>query len=69
MLDEFNVLAKVFRMARDRFHESDIVPLRIRLLGNRSQNPSVYNLPTLDEVDALIVGDLNDPNFMRDIVI
>ena len=69
MLDEHNELAKVFRMARDRFHKSDYIPIRIRLIGNRSRNPSIYNLPSATEVAALIVGDLNDTDFVHDVVI
>lgn len=36
MLDEFNELTKVFRMARDRFRKSESIPLCIQLIGNQS---------------------------------
>ncbi|KAK3211141.1 hypothetical protein Dsin_015847 [Dipteronia sinensis] len=68
MFDECNDLAKVFRMARDRFRASEFVPIRLRLIRNRSNDPNVYNLPTTSEVAALIVGDLDD-NVMRDIIV
>lgn len=34
MFDEFNVILKAFRMARDRFTEADFLPVRLRLIGD-----------------------------------
>ncbi|KAK0589045.1 hypothetical protein LWI29_008903 [Acer saccharum] len=68
MFDECNDLAKVFRMARDRFRASEFIPIRLRLMRSRSNDSNVYNLPTGSEVAALIVGDLDD-NVMRDIIV
>ncbi|KAK9725314.1 hypothetical protein RND81_05G136000 [Saponaria officinalis] len=69
MLDENNELVKVFRMARDRFKEDDMIPIRVKLLGNRSKDSREYNLPTASEIAALIVGDLEDTVGYRDIIV
>ncbi|TXG53486.1 hypothetical protein EZV62_022655 [Acer yangbiense] len=68
MFDECNDLAKVFRMARDRFRALEFIPIRLRLMRSRSNDSNVYNLPTRSEVVALIVEDLDD-NVMRDIIV
>ncbi|XVF08214.1 hypothetical protein REPUB_Repub06bG0207000 [Reevesia pubescens] len=69
MLDEYNPLVKVFRMARDRFKESDYHPVKINLLEKRKINGAQYNLPSASEVAALIVGDGSQPSGDRDIVV
>ena len=38
MFDEHNKPTEVFRMARDRFQDSDLVPIRLRLIGRREMN-------------------------------
>ncbi|XP_058766444.1 uncharacterized protein LOC131640048 [Vicia villosa] len=67
MLDEVNVLAKAFRMARDMFKANPYVELRLKLISDRHDDGRVYNMPTVAEVAALIVGDV-DTGEMRDIV-
>ncbi|KAL4606240.1 hypothetical protein ACB092_09G087600 [Castanea dentata] len=67
MLDNYNQLVKYFRMARDRFNESDMHDVRIRLIGNSDSKQ--YNLPNTSEVAAIIVGDLNTENCERDIIV
>ncbi|KAL0319968.1 UNVERIFIED_CONTAM: hypothetical protein Sradi_5258300 [Sesamum radiatum] len=69
MFDEHNPLTKVLRMARDRFRESDYVPVRLRFIGTRKKDGRQYNLPTTFEVAALIVGDGQQSRGTRDIVI
>lgn len=69
MLDEHNGLAKMFRMACHRFEDMNFAPIRLRINGTRTKNPTVYNLPSASEVAALIVGDLNNTNLSRDIII
>ncbi|KAK0603385.1 hypothetical protein LWI29_004385 [Acer saccharum] len=68
MFDECNDLAKVFRMARDRFRALEFIPIRLRLMRSHYNDSNVYNLPTGSEVAALIVGDLDD-NVMRDVIV
>ncbi|KAL0449108.1 UNVERIFIED_CONTAM: hypothetical protein Slati_1467200 [Sesamum latifolium] len=69
MLDEFNPLATVFRMARDHFQESDFVPVSIRLIGQRNHDGRQYNLQTASEVAALIIGDGHQSTGNRDIIV
>ncbi|PHU14652.1 hypothetical protein BC332_15857 [Capsicum chinense] len=57
MLDCHNVLAKTFRMIRDKFQEDRSSNVRLRLIGKRGTNETRYNLPTVSEVAALVVGD------------
>ena len=68
MLNESNSLVKAFRVAKDRFHESLMQPVKLRLIGRRKKDGRQYNLPTVSEVDALIPGDGN-PIDSRDVLI
>jgi hypothetical protein len=54
MLDEHNVLAKTFRMARDRFNEDDYHEYTLKLIGKRENN-GTHNPPSASEVAALVV--------------
>ncbi|XP_057444945.1 uncharacterized protein LOC130737204 [Lotus japonicus] len=69
MIDKSNVLAKSFRMARDFIVENPSCNISLRLFRHRPKDPRVYNLPTVDEVAALIVGDFDSTDCGRDIVI
>ncbi|KAM3319097.1 hypothetical protein P3S67_006297 [Capsicum chacoense] len=67
MLDEHNVLAKCFRMIRDRFQV--VENLNLRLIGKRGFDGRRYNLPSVSVVAALIVGDFEPTISNRDIII
>ncbi|KAL0319836.1 UNVERIFIED_CONTAM: hypothetical protein Sradi_5245100 [Sesamum radiatum] len=69
MFDDHNPLTKVLRMARDRFRESDYMPVRLRFIRTRKKDGRQYNLPTTSEVVALIVGDGQQSRGTCDIVI
>ena len=69
MLEEHNILVKTFLMARDRYKEHPEREFRLRLLSNRSMDGRQYNLPTTSEVAGLIVCDLTEENFQRDIIV
>ncbi|KAM3233061.1 hypothetical protein P3L10_018420 [Capsicum annuum] len=69
MLDENNMLAKSFRMARDRFQKNRNSNLCFRLIGKRDSDGRRYNLPSVLEVAALVVGDFEPTKSERDIVI
>ena len=69
MLDESNILVKLFRIARDRFKEGDIHHLRLRLIGSRSTDGRDNNLPTSSEIAAIIVGDIGVENEHRDVIV
>ncbi|XP_058774642.1 uncharacterized protein LOC131648928 [Vicia villosa] len=68
MLDENNVHAKAFRMARDVLRTNSFTDLKLRLISDRSEDGRVYNKPTVSEVAALIVGDIDSAD-KRDILI
>ena len=56
-------------MARDRYKEHPERKFRLRLLSNRTTDGRQYNLPTTSEVAGLIVGDVMEENFQRDIIV
>lgn len=41
----------------------------MRILSERSQDGRQYNRPTASEVAGLIVGDLTNANFKRDVIV
>ncbi|GKC95719.1 uncharacterized protein Tco_1161161, partial [Tanacetum coccineum] len=59
MLDMHTPLVQSFRMEKDRFVQSSIQPVTLRLISTRQRTGRQYNLPTASEVDALIPGDSN----------
>ena len=69
MFDEINVLAKSFRMARDRFVEDDMLPVKLKLLGRRHNDSSQYSVPSSSEIAGLIVGDYGLYDKKRDIIV
>jgi len=69
MVDQFNCLAKYFRKVRDFVEGNTSKRFYLRLYRDRNQDPCVYTIPDIDEVVALIVGDLNNMEFGRDIVV
>ncbi|KAL7598011.1 hypothetical protein Lser_V15G21305 [Lactuca serriola] len=68
LLDFINPLVKQFRMARDRFGSNPTERIRLKLIGSRENDGRQYNLPTTNEVAALIIGDI-DGYDSRDIVL
>ncbi|KAL4590686.1 hypothetical protein LXL04_003627 [Taraxacum kok-saghyz] len=68
MLDRHNSLVQAFRMARGRFFESTMPPVRLRLIGSRTTDGRVTNLPPVSEIVALVPGDANETN-NRDVLI
>ncbi|XP_070052773.1 uncharacterized protein [Nicotiana tomentosiformis] len=69
MLDDNNILAKSFRMVRDQFQTDRTSNVRLRLIGKRGSDGRRYNLPTVSEVAALIVGDFEQTRSDRDIIV
>ncbi|PWA90919.1 hypothetical protein CTI12_AA089430 [Artemisia annua] len=67
--DESSDLVKKFRRARDRYTENNEQNIRIKLVAKRGKDGRQYTLPTANEVDGLIVGDLDCCAEDRDIVI
>jgi hypothetical protein len=67
MLDQHNVHAKSFRMARDVIRNTDVQDLKLKLISERKSDGRIYNQPTVSEVAALIVGDVDEAE-ERDII-
>jgi len=67
MLDDFNVHAKSFRMARERYRNQPFDDLKLRLIAYSTKDGRIYNVPNVSEVTALIVGDV-DTASGRDII-
>jgi hypothetical protein len=68
MLDDNNVLAKTFRMARDRFKEEDFNDATLKLIGKRNRSDT-NGLPFASEVAALVVRDPDEECVGHDIVV
>lgn len=68
MLDQHNVHAKAFRMARDMLQHQNVNDLKLRIIFDHLKNGHLYNKPTISEVATLIVGDI-DSGTKRDIII
>ena len=68
MLDEHNIHAKSFRMARDRLADSQLDSVKLRLIAGHEKDGHTYNLPDVSEVATLIVGDF-DADSRRDIIV
>nr|XP_043619863.1 uncharacterized protein LOC122591677 [Erigeron canadensis] len=69
MLDSCNPLVKSFRMVRDCLEENDLQDVILKLISTREKDGRTYNLPTVSEVAALIVGDIDGLVDQRDIVV
>ncbi|MCH81103.1 ATP-dependent DNA helicase PIF1, partial [Trifolium medium] len=69
VMDEHNKLVQSFRMVRDYIQINENVPISLRLFRDRVQDPRVYNVPDVDEIAALIVGDIGDGKDGRDIIV
>ncbi|CAN1827836.1 hypothetical protein LINPERHAP1_LOCUS32051 [Linum perenne] len=69
MFDEHNVLAKVFRSARDRVNLGNVHSVKIKLMARRTSDGREYDLPTVDELAGLIVDETGEDTFQPDIVV
>ncbi|XVF55792.1 hypothetical protein PTKIN_Ptkin06aG0065300 [Pterospermum kingtungense] len=67
MFNQTNVIVKAFCMVHDSFQEYDFIRVRLRLVGDRSQNQ--YSNVMANEVVGLIFGDLDDLANHCDIII
>ncbi|XP_031108515.1 uncharacterized protein LOC116012990 [Ipomoea triloba] len=68
-LDDHNVLVKCFRWAQNHIKSNPQSEFKMRLIGKRNGDARTYNLPTVSEVAALIVGDLDPALGHRDIIV
>ena len=59
MLDDYNVQAKAFRMAKEKLKIEPVHDLKLVLISNKNKDGRIYNIPSIYEVAALIVGDVD----------
>ncbi|XP_057441432.1 uncharacterized protein LOC130733312 [Lotus japonicus] len=69
MIDRHNVLAKIFRQVRERLNSDESTQLSICLFRAQGKDPRTYNMSSMDEVAALIVGDIGESDVGRDVVV
>ncbi|KAK7273568.1 hypothetical protein RIF29_14624 [Crotalaria pallida] len=69
MIDEHNPLAKCFRRVRSIHQDIPELNISLRLLRHRGNDPRTYNLPSVDEIATLVVGDFQGPNDGRDVIV
>ncbi|XP_012827650.1 PREDICTED: uncharacterized protein LOC105948936 [Erythranthe guttata] len=68
-IDENNVLAQSYRAAQDRLSSEGLQGVKLKLVKSRSTDGRTYNLPNASEIAALIVGDFDTQEGVRDIVL
>ncbi|XP_057417171.1 uncharacterized protein LOC130711518 [Lotus japonicus] len=69
MVDQYNRLARLFRRVRDYVERGEAENVALRLFRSCSLDPKTYNLPSVDEVAVLIVGDFDSSDCGRDIIL
>jgi hypothetical protein len=70
MMYNINPYVEVFKMARDMMAtEGAPMDLKLRLIAFRTKDARQYNVPTADEVAALMVGDGSEAVDRRDVVL
>ncbi|MCH79880.1 ATP-dependent DNA helicase PIF1 [Trifolium medium] len=69
MIDYCNPLAKSFRKVRDAIQSGYAHNLSLRLYRKRSNDSRMHNIPTVDEVAGLIVGDFEESEIGRDVIV
>ena len=61
--------ATTFKNASEVFKQTQCREISIQLTANPNCNPRQYNLPTSDEVAAIVPGDGTQPSGHRDIIV
>jgi hypothetical protein len=70
MMYNINPYVEVFKMARDMMATEGVpMDLKLRLIASRTKDARRYNVPTVDEVVALMVGDGFEAVDRRDVVL
>ncbi|CAN1249081.1 ATP-dependent DNA helicase pif1 [Linum perenne] len=64
MLDAHNILVKTFRYAKERLMDENMQELKIKLFAQRKTDGREYDLPTGDELAALIRISVYHPSLM-----
>jgi hypothetical protein len=70
MMYNINPYVEVFKMARDMMATKGVpMDMKLRLIISRTKDARRYNVPTADEVAALMVGDGSEAVDRRDVVL
>lgn len=69
MLNRCNPFAQKFRMASQRVELRRPSRIKLKLISTRNKDGRMYNLPTGDEVAALIENDIDTQPDTRDIIV
>ena len=69
MLDETNVLVKIFETIRVRFTEIKIPCIKLRLIGRWNLDTNQYDLLISNDIGWLIVRDVGEYEKGRDIIV
>jgi hypothetical protein len=70
MMYNINPYVEVFKMARHMMAtEGAPMDLKLRLIASRTKDARQYNVPTADEVTALMIGDGSEAVDRRDVVL
>ncbi|GJT34989.1 hypothetical protein Tco_0925408 [Tanacetum coccineum] len=69
ILDDKNPLVKKFRMIGESIKENNACNVKLRLVEKRDKDVREYNLPTANEVAAIIIGDFDDTGRTKDIIV
>jgi len=69
-LDDYNPYVQTYRTIRDTIMLNPTpLKLRLRILGKRGREFRRYNLPTASEAATLIIGDFDDADFDKDVIV
>jgi phage baseplate assembly protein gpV len=69
MLSEVNPYAQTFTSIRDLVSNNPTQALHLRILAKRSKDARTYNIPTGNEVVAIMVGDGSEDVDHRDVIV
>jgi hypothetical protein len=70
MMYNINPYVEMFKMARDMMATKGApMDLKLHFIASRTKDARRYNVPTVDEVAALMVGDGSETVYKRDIVL
>ncbi|KAF9606337.1 hypothetical protein IFM89_025005, partial [Coptis chinensis] len=61
--------SKTYRMARDRFKECHVADVSIQLINRKQKDGRLYNLPSSKEIAGLIVGNGDEFNEHKDVIV
>ena len=69
VLNEYNEIVKVFQIVREIHKQFTELPIRIRLLANRSCKGRNYSASITPEIATLIVGDIGISDHVSNIMV